>query len=351
MTAPALATVSPLHPAVVAELPRRASLRLRAAHAVLHATVRQFFELAVWVDRNRLLTPSQMLAITTRVDPLLMPLRPQRGTGLRAVSFPDFRAEWVWGKGIPDPDQQRDTAILYFHGGGLLSCGLHTHRRLVGRISNAVGAPVFNVDYRQIPRAHVTETVQDCLTAYRHLLDNGFPADRIIFAGDSAGGGLTFSLALAARDHGLPMPAALVAIAPWANYDSTVKRAHPNTATDAILSADAYALPAKWGVAVDGRFDPAWSPVNHNLTGLPPTLVQVGSTETLLADSEQLAARCAEAAVPLTLQIWDNAIHVFQAGADLLPDARDAIAEIGRFARAALEAASTRTTASVRTPA
>lgn len=336
--APALATVSALHPAVVAELPRRASLRLRAAHAALHATVYQFFELAVWVDRHRLLTPNQMLAITTRVDPLLKPLRPQRGTGLRGVAFPDFRAEWVWGKGIADPDHHRDSAILYFHGGGLLSCGLNTHRRLVGRISNAAGVPVLNVDYRQIPRAHVTETVQDCLTAYRHLLESGFSADRILFAGDSAGGGLTFSLALAARDQGLPMPAGIAAIAPWANYDATVKRAHPNTATDAILSADAYALPAKWGVAIDGRFDPAWSPVNRDLTGLPPTLIQVGSTETLLADAEQLAARCAEAGVPLTLQIWDNAIHVFHAGADVLPDARDAIAEIGSFARAALAA-------------
>ena len=268
----------------------------------------------------------------------LVPLRAQRGIRLRPVQFDNFRAEWVWDGDAADPATEQPGAIIYFHGGGLLSCGLNTHRRLVGRIARASGLPLLNVDYRQIPTAHVTETVDDCIEAYRYLLDLGFPAERIIVAGDSAGGGLAFSLALAARDGQLPMPAAIVAMSPWADYDSTHRHAHRNDSTDAILSADAYALPAKWGIAIDGTIDPSWSPVNHDFTGLPPTLIQVASTEVVLADTEQLAACCADAGVPLKLQIRENAVHVFQAGADLLPDARDAISEVGAFVRQILDA-------------
>ncbi|WP_405136597.1 alpha/beta hydrolase [Nocardia sp. NBC_01388] len=325
---------------VMAELPRRASRRQRAVHALSYATLRRFFELSVRVDERGWLTPAQMLFVTTHFDLLAAPLRPPRGTRLTPVRFEDFRAEWVVPRGVQDLAGMREpAAILYLHGGGLVSCGLNTHRRLVARIAAAAGVPLLNVDYRQIPAAHVTDTVEDCVIAYRHLLDQGVPAERIIVAGDSAGGGLAFSLALAARDRGLPMPSAIVAIAPWADYDATGKQQHPNDHTEAMLRGAVFAMPAAWGIAVDGRLDPRWSPVNHDFAGMPPALIQVGSGEVLLADVELLAQRHAEAGVPLKLQIWEDAVHVFQVAADVLPDAREAIAEIGMYMREALAGA------------
>ncbi|WP_067690626.1 alpha/beta hydrolase [Nocardia jejuensis] len=319
---------------VMAQLPRRASRRQRAVHALSHATLRRFFDLSVRVDERGWLTPAQMLFVTNRFDPVVAPLRPPRGTRLTPVRFENFRAEWVAPRGIEDLDAMREpAAILYLHGGGLVACGLNTHRRLVARIAATAGVPLLNVDYRQIPKAHVTETVEDCVTAYRYLLAQGVPAERIIVAGDSAGGGLAFSLALAARDRGLPMPSAIVAIAPWADYDATGKRQHPNDRTEAILRGAVFAMPTRWGIARDGWLDPRWSPVNHDFTGMPTALIQVGSGEVLLADTELLARRYAEAGVPLELQIWEDAVHVFQVAADVLPDARDAIAEIGVYMR------------------
>ncbi|AYF77968.1 alpha/beta hydrolase [Nocardia yunnanensis] len=324
-------------PTIMAELPRRASRRQRAVHALSYATLRRFFELSVHVNERGWLTPAQMLFVTNRFDPIIAPLRPPRGTRLTPVRFEHFRAEWVVPRTVQDLAQMRKpAAILYLHGGGLVSCGLNTHRRLVARIAAAAGVPLLNVDYRQIPEAHVTETVEDCITAYRHLLDQGVPSERIIVAGDSAGGGLAFSLALAARDRGLPMPSALVAIAPWADYDATGKQQHPNDHTEAMLRGAVFAMPTQWGIAVDGRLDPRWSPVSHDFAGMPPALIQVGSGEVLLADTELLARRYAEAGAPLTVQIWEDAVHVFQVAADVLPDARDAIAEIGVFMRDAL---------------
>ncbi|OHU80552.1 alpha/beta hydrolase [Mycobacteroides chelonae] len=319
------------YPTVDAEMPRRASVRMRIAHRVFHATVRKFFLLAPWIADHRLLTRNQMFAITAIFDPMSAVLRPHRGTRTAPVTFPAFRAEWVWDNTIESPDHVRDAAILYFHGGGFVSCGLNTHRRLVARIARDTGLPVLNVDYRQLPKAHVVDSLSDCLEAYEYLLDNGFPAERIVLAGDSAGGGLTFSVALAARERGLPMPAGIVSIAPWGDFDSTARLAHPNDRTDAALPARAYQLAVKLGIEVDGRLDPAWSPVNHHFAGLPPTLIQVSSTEVLRSDAERLAQRCAEAGVPVTLQIWEKAIHVFQVGADVLPDARDAVNRIALF--------------------
>lgn len=341
-TAPDLATVSPLQPPVVAELPRRSSRTLRITHSVLQSTIRKALDAAVWAEKTNVIGPRVALPITTRVDRLLLPLRPRRGTQLRMVEFPQFRAEWVWDKSVADPAIDKGSAIIYFHGGGLLACGLNSHRRLVARIARTCGVPLLNVDYRQIPQAHVTETVDDCVDAYRYLLDQGFAPERIIVMGDSAGGGLSFSMAIAARDRNLPLPAGIVVMSPWANYDSTIRQTHPNNPIDALISADGYALPAKWGIAVDGELDPAWSPVNGSFHGLPPALIHVGSTEVLLSDAELLAARYAEGGVPLTLQVWDNAFHVFHIAADLIPDARDAIAEVGAFVRRILDAEAAR---------
>ncbi|MCP9624237.1 alpha/beta hydrolase [Nocardia otitidiscaviarum] len=104
-----------------------------------------------------------------------------------------------------------------------------------------------------------------------------------------------------------------------------------------LLSARSLAVPALIGFARDGILDPMWSPVNHDFAGMPPTLIQVSDSEVLLPDAEALARRCAEAGVPHTLQIWNNAIHVFHAGADVLPDARAAIADLADFVRRALD--------------
>lgn len=332
--------VSPRPRAVQIEFPRSASLIQLIAHPLSYAILRQGMNVLVWLaDHGIPYRGPRVFRILNLLDPLVGFLRPIRGTRLRPTLFERFRAEWVWQHNDPEPMLARDRAILYFHGGGLVACGLNSHRRLVSRIAKASRTPVFHVDYRQLPKAHVAETIEDCVEAYQYLLALGFPANRIILAGDSAGGGLAFRTALAVRDRGLPGPGAIVSLAPWADYDSTLRFAHPNNALDPMLGASALDAPARIGLHRNGVLDPAWSAVNHDFTGLPPVLIQVGSTEVLLADAYQLAECCAEAGVACRMQIWDKAIHVFQAGADLLPDARQAIDVIGEFNRQILATA------------
>ncbi|MGX9674478.1 alpha/beta hydrolase [Mycobacterium sp. HM-7] len=323
---------------VTIELPSRASMSLRVADAFGRRMIRPSLDAIARLACRRPLRGAPAFRIANLAALVTVPLRAPRGTRRRALRFADFRAEWLWHKAIAGPDDVTGGAILYFHGGGFVTGGLHSHRRIAGRISGAAGIPLLNVDYRQLPAAHITETVADALHAYEHLLRIGFDPNKIVFAGDSAGGGLTFAAALAARERGLPMPGGIAAIAPWADLDPARRLAHPNDRKDAVLSAFTLSVPALIGFAAGGDLDPRWSPVNHDFAGLPPVFIQVGSTEVLLADAEQLAQRCRDGAVPCTVQMWDRALHVFQAGADILPDARAAIADMGRTIRAFVDA-------------
>ncbi len=294
-------------------------------------TLRPMFDALAFASKYGPVHDRRVFAVSNLLDLPAAILVPTPGTRLRPVDFPEFPAEWVWHRDTADPDTTRDSAILYFHGGGFVACGLNTHRRMVARIARASRIPILNVAYCQLPKAHITTSIDDGVTSYKWLLDRGFDADRIIVAGDSAGGGLAFGVAIAARDRGLPVPGGIVAISPWVDLDCSSKYAHPNRRHDPMLPVRGFDEIVALGFAIDGKVDPSWSPVNHDMTGLPTTLIQVGSTECLLPDAELLAKRLADANVACRLQIWDRAPHVHHAAADVLPDARAAIREIGAF--------------------
>ncbi|MDL4820550.1 alpha/beta hydrolase [Actinomadura opuntiae] len=257
-----------------------------------------------------------------------------RSIRIEKVRFDGFGAEWVRG---PGASASRDKVILYLHGGGWVCCGLNTHRRMIASFSGAARVPALSVDYRMIPAVPFEREVEDCLAAYRWLLDErGVDPAHIVIMGDSAGGHLTFATALRARDEGLPMPAALVALSPMLDMDLESKLAHANMGLD---PSDPGVLLEKLVEAFLGHLDlkdPAVSPVRADLAGLPPVLLTAGSTELLYCDSELMARRLAEAGVPTTLQVWDRQIHVFQMFGPYLPESREAIASLGAFVRDAL---------------
>ncbi|NUS43442.1 MAG: alpha/beta hydrolase [Mycobacteriaceae bacterium] len=329
---------------VTVELVETAALGTIVAHYLLRGTLGLTLDvLTLAGSRNRSLARAGFWAIERLVDPPARVMLPPRGTRRRLVQFKDFRAEWLWDTTVADPKSAQDAAILYLHGGAFIACGLNTHRRMVAKIAQATGVPALNVDYRQLPDAHVTDSLDDAMRAYRYLLDRGFAPERIILSGDSAGGGLALRLAQAVRDAGYAAPAAISVVSPWADFDSARRHAHRNTFRDAYLPGNGPDMVVRQGFSIDGAIDPSWSPVNNDFAGLPPILIQVGSDELLLPDSETLAQRCEEAGVPTRLQIWHRAPHVHQIGADILRDARNALADLVAFNRQALvgEAAST----------
>ncbi|BDT93111.1 MULTISPECIES: alpha/beta hydrolase [Nocardia] len=231
----------------------------------------------------------------------------------------------------------RHGAVLYMHGGGFAICSTRSHRPIAASLARRTGLPVINVEYRQLPGTRIADSVRDCLAAYRWLLRHGADPARIIFAGDSAGGYLTFATALLAVESGLPVPAGLVGLSPLLDLDYGAKRDYVNVARDPYIPLSALEAVVRIGAEVDGVLDPALSPVNAVLSALPPVLLIAAEDEVLRFDSELMAQRLTAAGVPNALELWRGQVHAFMSIAPNLPESRAALARVSRFVRACIE--------------
>ena len=244
------------------------------------------------------------------------------------VSAGGVDGEWLVPPGAP-----RDKAILYFHGGGFRIGSVASHRDLAARIADASGCRVLSIHYRLAPENRFPAALDDALTAYRYLRDLGLrPAD-ITFAGDSAGGNLVLAAMLAARERGLPLPAAGALMSPWTDLTASGASYQSRAEADPIHQRAMILALAKNYLGKDGDVsDPLASPLYADLSRLPPLLVQVGDRETVRDDSVDLAARAKAAGGEVELQVWDGMIHVFQMFPEI-PQAREAIASLAVFLR------------------
>ncbi len=305
---------------------RGASLQSRALGFGLRHSVRPL--LGMWARLPFDIFPPNVIDQVARFLPL------HAGTMWRTIDLSDCKSEWLQAKGVGDITHGNDGAILYFHGGAFLTCGLNTHRRLVSRISYSSKQPVLNVGYRQMPYEPITESVADGVDGFRWLLDQGYKPENITIAGDSAGGYLAFSVARAVMDKGWGRPAGVVAISPLLDFDPTAKKSHRNANRCQTFPMNAVAKLSDVTLRMDTRRGIAGSrtcPVDMPLGDMPPALIHIGSREVLMADAELMANRLVSAGVPCDLQVWDRQVHVFQAAAAWIPEARTAIDEIGTF--------------------
>jgi len=236
-------------------------------------------------------------------------------------------AEWV---SVPSADPDR--IVLYLHGGGFVTGSPTAYRSLTSRLSRAAAARVLAVDYRLAPEHLFPAALDDALAAYDGLLGADFRPERIVVAGDSAGGGLTASLLLTLRDRGRPAPAGWVLLSPLLDLAATGETMVTKVAIDPMVSPENVRQGAAryLGPDADPR-NPLASPLYADLADLPPLLIQVGTAECLLDDARRFAARAREAGVTVDLEIWDEMIHVWQAFAPMLDEGQAAIEAIGRF--------------------
>jgi acetyl esterase/lipase len=255
-----------------------------------------------------------------------------------AVIPADVQCEKVSAGGVPAEWVVADSAdrarvILYLHGGGYVIGSINTHRELASRLTRAAAARVLVIDYRLGPEHPHPAAVDDAVAAYRWLLSQGVSPSRISIGGDSAGGGLTVATLVAVRDAGLPMPAAGVCLSPWVDLEGIGESMTTKAAVDPMVQRDALLKMAAAYLAGQSPRTPLASPLYANLSGLPPLLIQVGTAETLLDDSTRLAERARKAGVQVTLEPWEDMIHVFQVFASMLPEGRQAIDGIGEFVK------------------
>jgi monoterpene epsilon-lactone hydrolase len=235
-------------------------------------------------------------------------------------------AEWV----VPD-DGEVGRAVVYLHGGGYATGSVESSRALSSHLARATRARLLAVDYRLAPEHPFPAALDDAITAYRFAVTSGHAPEAIALCGDSSGGGLVLATLVALRDRGEPMPGAAVCMSPWTDLTLSGSSIHSNGETDPMVSASTLAMMADAYLGEVDRRSPTASPLFAELAGLPPLLLQVGSGELLADDSIRFAERAEAAGVDVTLELWDDVFHVWQAFADLLPEARDAVAAIGTF--------------------
>ena len=251
---------------------------------------------------------------------------------------PEVRHEPTAAGGVPAewqiaPHADPGRTILYLHGGGYCLGSMNTHRDLASRLSRAAAARVLLIDYRLAPEHPHPAAVEDATAAYRWLLANGATPARTVVAGDSAGGGLTVATLLALRDARAPLPAAGVCLSPWVDLEASGESMTTKAAVDPMVQRDGLRMMADAYLAGRNPRSPLASPLYADLAGLPPLLIQVGTAETLLDDSTRLAERARQAGVTVTLEPWEDMIHVWQAFAMVLPEGQQAVERIGEFVR------------------
>ena len=232
---------------------------------------------------------------------------------------------------VVSPGAVEGRQLLYLHGGGYVGGSPRSHRPLAARLAEAARATAIVAEYRLAPEHPCPTAVDDAVAVYRWMLEAGGEPERIVVAGDSAGGGLTLALALSLKDLGLPQPAGLFVISPWADLTQGQDTYRSKAADDPMITKAGLDLSAEAYLAGFDARDPRASPVFGDFTGLAPLLIQVGSEEALLGDSLMLAERAGHARVEVRLEVWPEMIHVWHAFGGQLGAARRAIRIAGAW--------------------
>lgn len=282
-----------------------------------------------------LLRPFTLVFARPRFVPLLRRVveaitpRAPRGT----VVTPGPRGEWVRGPGVAE---STDAAILYLHGSGFVVCSPKTHRGLVAELSRRSGVPAYSVDYRLAPEHPFPAAVDDTLEAFRYLLDQGYPPERIVVAGDSAGGHLAVSLVALLTENELPEPAGLVLFSPLVDPYFDLAAATEREARDPMFTAGAARRILSLYTEKADPKDARLAILDGDPSLMPPVLVHAGDREMLAADARALGAWLEEAGIPCELRVWPGQVHVFQMLYELVPEARASLDAAGAFVRAQL---------------
>lgn len=309
-----------------ADLPVRGSLRSRGAATVSALTLRQISAAlpperawGLWMSRQ----------IVARIMGTFGP--PLKGTRVNRVDTVTSDGRRVVGEWVTAPaaDGAEDTAIYFLHGSGYAICSPRTHRRLTSWLSQLTAMPVFSIDYRLAPRHQFPTAADDVRSGWDWLLESrDLTPDRVVVAGDSAGGHLALDLLL---QPDVAHPACLVLLSPLVDLTFTLARSRERRRRDpSIRAVDAERLVGLYCAGID----PTHPRLALDVAGgrlLPPTLIQAGGAELLADDAKALAADIRAAGGDCELQVWPDQVHVFQALPRLTPEAVPAMRRVAKF--------------------
>jgi len=245
---------------------------------------------------------------------------------LEAVDINGVRGEWSI---VPCSDASR--VLIFFHGGGYCSGSIVSHRRMVTEAGRAARMRTLAVAYRLAPEYPFPAAHEDAMTAWRFVRAQGVAASNIVVGGDSAGGNLTICLINRLRAAGEAQAACAWLASPWTDLTMSGPSLADKDAVDALIHKPYLEELANAYAGAADRRDPMISPLFADLHGFPPTLIQVGSAETLLDDAVRFARAAGAVDVPVTLQVWPHMIHAWMMWNANLTDGQKALEQMGAF--------------------
>jgi epsilon-lactone hydrolase len=251
------------------------------------------------------------------------------GVDYRETKADGVEVMWIEPHGC-DPSR----VLLCMHGGGFFSGSMYTHRKLFGHFAKQVGCRALSVNFRRSPEYQHPAQVDDTLTVYKWLLEQGIEPGHIALLGDSAGGGLSITTLLLARDKGLPMPAAAMPFSAWFDLEVTGESAITNHGNDHLFTREGILGIASMVLGEKGNpKDPYISPLHADLKGLPPIYLQAGDQELLLDDSRRLAELAKRAGVEIKLDIFPGMQHTWHMAAGRASESNEAISRYVRWVK------------------
>ncbi len=291
---------------------------IRVPPAVVRLGVRQL--------GRRVLDPSLPWDVQRRrLDRIARPTFLPKGTKVTDSVLNGVHTELVTAAGV-----RPDRTVVHFHGGGYCMGSARTALTWAAHLSARAACRVVLPEYRLAPEDPYPAALDDARDVMKALLSDADPASTVI-SGDSAGGGLALSLAIALRDEARELPAGCILLSPWLDLGLDRRAVPELVRRDVLLSpawleacAAAYANPSEWA-------EPGVSPLLASHHGLPPLLIQAGSDELLAPDAKRLAASASAAGVDVTYTSWPGMWHDFALQPELLTAADSALSQAAWF--------------------
>jgi acetyl esterase/lipase len=242
------------------------------------------------------------------------------------IMIDDLPAEWI----IPKRSKS-NKVLLFLHGGGYATGSLRTHRALASQIAIHARIRALSIEYKLAPEHQFPAQIEQAVSAYRFLLQQGYKPENIAIGGESAGGGLTGGTLLYLKDHNITLPACAIFMSPWLDLTASGRSMITNKHKDPMVPQKGIPLWAR-NYAGDAELtNPYASPLFGDLSGLCPIYIQVGECEILLSDSTRYAEKAKSAGVDVTIEVWPNMFHAWQGFWMVMPEGMAAIEKIGAF--------------------
>jgi acetyl esterase/lipase len=248
------------------------------------------------------------------------------GCEYEKIQVGDVTCEWI----IPKHADKKKV-LLFLHGGGYATGSIRTHRGLASQIAIHAGVRALSVEYHLAPEHKFPTQIEECVSVYKHLLDEGYEPEHIAIGGESAGGGLTGGTLLYIKDHGLPMPGCAIMMSPWLDLTASGRSMITNKHKDPMVPHKGIPLWAENYAGKANLTNPYASPVFGDLRGLCPIYIQVGECEILLDDAVRFSEKAKTVGTQVRLEVWPNMFHAWQGFWMIIPEGKKANEKLGHF--------------------